>query len=185
MIGLSSLRASGQRVLELRQVGAECSRGVGAGQARRGVRTGLRDEALFHGQLRAGGVPHAAVPLVDAAPVGAQQAARDLDRLRRLQAGDRLELANERAVGEVLEQHGGRGRVHAGPGQHAAQVLDQVGAAPGALFLLGQGDGLLRGAGQLYRVGRFVVVRARGCVFVGVVPDRRRDFCQWDAEGAR
>jgi hypothetical protein len=46
----------------------------------------LRDEAFLHGQLRAGGVPHAAVPLVDAVCVGAQQAARNLDRLRRLQA---------------------------------------------------------------------------------------------------
>jgi hypothetical protein len=46
----------------------------------------LHDEAFLHGQLHAGGVPHAAVPLVDAAPVGAQQAARNLNRLRRLQA---------------------------------------------------------------------------------------------------
>jgi hypothetical protein len=46
----------------------------------------LHDEAFLHGQLHAGGVPHAAVPLVDAASVGAQQAARNLDRLRRLQA---------------------------------------------------------------------------------------------------
>jgi len=86
MIILNFLRASGKRILEPRQVGAECSRGAGARQARRGLCPGLRDEAFLHGQLRAGGVPHAAVPLVDAAPVGAQQAARNLDRFRRLQA---------------------------------------------------------------------------------------------------
>jgi len=72
---LNFLRASGQRILEPRQPGAECSRGACPG---------LHDEAFLHGQLHAGGVPHAAVPLVDAAPVGAQQAARNLDRLRRL-----------------------------------------------------------------------------------------------------
>ena len=182
MMILNFLRASGQRVLEPRQVGAECSRGVGAGQARRGCCTGLRDEAFLHGQLRAGGVPHAAVPLVDAAPVGAQQAARNLDRLRRLQADHRLELRAQRAVGQVLEQGRGRGRFHAGPGQHAAQVLDQVGAGPGALFLLGQRDGLLRGAGQLQRIGRFL---ARGRVSCGVMPYRRRDRRQRDAERAR
>ena len=55
-------------------------------RVRRGACPGLHDEAFLHGQLHAGGVPHAAVPLVDAAPVGAQQAARNLDRLRRLQA---------------------------------------------------------------------------------------------------
>ena len=62
-----------------RQVGAECSRGACPG---------LREETFLRGQLHAGGVPHAAVPLVDAASVGAQQAARNLDRLRRLQAAN-------------------------------------------------------------------------------------------------
>jgi hypothetical protein len=60
MMILNFLRATGQRVLEPRQLGAECSRGAGAGQARRGLCPGLRDEAFLHGQLRAGGVAHAA-----------------------------------------------------------------------------------------------------------------------------
>jgi hypothetical protein len=51
------------------------------------------------------------------------RAARNLHRFRRLQADHRLELAAQRAVGQVLEQVSGRGRVHPGPGQHAAQVL--------------------------------------------------------------
>ena len=67
-------------------------RGADARQARRGLCPGLRDEACLHGQLRAGGVPYAAVPLVDAAPGGVQQAARNLDRLWRFQADHRLEL---------------------------------------------------------------------------------------------
>ena len=120
-------------------------------RVRRGapLRAGLREHAFFHGQLRAGGVPGAAVPLVDAAAVGAQQAARDLGRLGGFQADDRLELRAQRAVGQVLEQRGGRGRVQAGAGQDPAQVLDHVRAGPGALFLLRQRDRLLRRAGQL------------------------------------
>jgi hypothetical protein len=97
----------------------------------------LHDHALFYGQLRAGGVPHAAVPLVDAAPVGAQQAGWNLHRLGRLQADDGLELRPQCPVGEILEQGGGCGRVQAGVGQHPAQVFDHIGAGPGALFLLG------------------------------------------------
>jgi hypothetical protein len=86
------VRASGQRGVELRGVGAERVRGLRAGQARRAARAGLREHALFHDQLRARGVPHAAVPLVDAAPVRAQQAARDFRQLGCFQAGDWLEL---------------------------------------------------------------------------------------------
>ena len=160
------VRAAGQRVLQLRRVRAERARGLRAGHARRAAGACLGEHAFFHGQLRAGGVAHAAVPLVDAAPVGAQQAARHLGRLGCLQAGDRLELAAQGAVGEAFEQRGGRGRVQAGPGQDPAQVLDHIGAGPGALFLLGQRDRLLRRAGQL-ELGedRAVwVARARGRV---------------------
>jgi hypothetical protein len=92
MMILNFLRASGQCVLEPRELGVECRRGVGACQARRGLCPGLRDEAFLRGQLRAGGVPHAAVPLVDAAPVGAQQGARHRGGLGGCQAGDRFEL---------------------------------------------------------------------------------------------
>ena len=141
------VRAAGQRGLELREVRAERARGVRAVHARRAAGARQREHALFEGQLRVRGVPRAAVPLVDAAPVGAQQAARDFGGLGGFQAGDRLELRAQRAAGEVFEQRGGRGRVHAGAGQDPAQVLDQVGAGPGALVLLGQRDGLLRRAG--------------------------------------
>ena len=55
----------------------------------------------------------------------------------------------QRPVGEVFEQRGGCGRVHAGAGQDPAQVLDHIRAGPGALFLLRQRDRLLRRAGQL------------------------------------
>jgi hypothetical protein len=51
-----------------------------------------REHALFQGQLRVRGVPYSPVPLVDAAPVGAQQAARDLGWFGGFQAGDRLEF---------------------------------------------------------------------------------------------
>ena len=93
------VRAAGERVVELFWVGAERVRGLRAGQARRVVRACLREHALFHDQLRARGVPDAAVPLVDAAPVRAQQAARNVRQLGRLQAEDRLELRSQRAVG--------------------------------------------------------------------------------------
>jgi hypothetical protein len=86
------VRASGQRGVELRGVGAERVRGLRAGQSGRVGGGRLREHALLHGQLRAGGVPHAAVPLVDAAPVRAQQAARDFRQLGCFQAGDWLEL---------------------------------------------------------------------------------------------
>ena len=86
------VREPGERVLEPFRVRAEHSRCVGASQARRALSTRLGEHAVLHRQLRAGGVPHSAVPLVDAAPVGAQQAARNLHRVRRLQAQHRLEL---------------------------------------------------------------------------------------------
>ena len=113
-------RASGQRGFELREVRAERPRGIGAGHARRAGRARKREHALFDGQLRVRGVPHSPVPLVDAAPVRAQQAARHLGRLRRFQAGHRLELRPQRPVSQVFEQGGGRRRVYrrtgAGPG---------------------------------------------------------------------
>jgi hypothetical protein len=77
------------------------------GQARSAARAGLREHALFHDQLRARGVPDAAVPLVDAAPVPTQQAARDFGRLGCFQAGDWLELRAQRPVGDVFQQGGG------------------------------------------------------------------------------
>ena len=113
-------RASGQRVFQLRGIRAERVRGLRAGQVRRAVGACLREHGFFHDQLRAGGVADAAVPLVDAASVGAQQAARDLDCFGCFQAGDWLELAAQGAVGEVLEQRGGRRRVPAGPRQDPA-----------------------------------------------------------------
>ena len=66
------------------------------------------------------GVAHSPVPLVDAASVGAQQAARDLGWLGCFEARHWLELGAQRAVGEVFEQGGGCGRVPAGSGQDAA-----------------------------------------------------------------
>jgi hypothetical protein len=62
-----------------------------------------REHALFHAQLRVRGEPHAAVPLINAAPIGTQQTGRHLDRLRRLQAGHRLELRSQRPVGEIFQ----------------------------------------------------------------------------------
>ena len=162
-------------------------RGLRAVHARRAARAGLRDHALFHGQLRAGGVPHAAVPLVDAAPVGAQQAGRNLHRLGRRQADDGLELRPQRPVGESLEQGGGCGRVHAGPGQDPAQVLDHIGAGPDALFLLGQRDCLLRRARHLcvgQRAGRVRAWHVHVCVSPAV-PYRWRDRRQAHAERVR
>ena len=114
------VRVAGERVVEVAGVGAECVRGLRVGQARCGGRAGLGEHALFHDQLRAGGVPDAAVPLVDAAAIGAEQAARHFGQFGGLQAEDRLELAAQRAVGQVFEQRGGCGGVSAGAGQDAA-----------------------------------------------------------------
>ena len=143
------VRATGQRVLEPRRVRAERVRGLRASQARRATRARLRGHAFFHDQLRARRVPGAAMPLVDAAPIGAQQAARNLRQLGRLQADDRLELRPQCPVGQVFQQRRGRGRVQAGAGQDPAQVLDHIRAGPRALVLLRQRDRLLRGAGSL------------------------------------
>jgi hypothetical protein len=175
-------RVSCERVVQLRQVGAERVRGLRAGQARRGGGADVGEQAFFHGQLRVRGVACAAVPLVDAAAVGAQQAGRHLGRVGRLQAGDQLELRAQGAVGEVLQRRGGRSRVQAGTGQDPAQVLEHVGAGPGALFPLSQRDCFLRRAGHLeFRETRAVRGgRARGCA----VPHRRRDGRQRHAEGA-
>ena len=124
------------------------------------------------------GVPHSPVPLVDAAPVRAQQDTRHLGRFRCFQAGHRFELRMKRPVGQVLEQGGGRGRVPAGPGKDPAEVLDQVGAGPGALFLLGQRDRLLRRLAQDEfasgsRAGKARAARARADA--AAVPDRWRN----------
>jgi hypothetical protein len=170
------VRTAGQRGLQLRRVGAEGARGLRAGQARRATRAGLREHAFFHDQLRARGVPDAAMPLVDAAPVGAQQAARNFGWLGCFYADHWLELRGQRPVGQVLQQRGGRGGVHSGAGQDPAQVLDDVGAGPGAHFLLRQGDRLLCGAGQL-ELGEdraVCAVRVRGAAGCAV-PDRWRD----------
>ena len=70
------LRAPLKRGFQVRQVCAEGPRGAGAVQARRDLGACLRHEALLHRQLHAGGVTHAAVPLVDAAPVRALQRMR-------------------------------------------------------------------------------------------------------------
>ena len=133
------------------------------------------------------GEPHAAVPLVHAAPVGTQQTGRHLYRLGCLQARHRLELRPQRPVREVFQQSGGRRWVHAGAGQDAAQVLDQVRAGPGALFLLGQRDRFLRGLAHLElagdRAGITWAARARACA--AVVPYRRRDRRQAHAESPR
>ena len=158
-----------------------------AGQARRAARACLREHAFFHGQLRARGVAGAAVALVDAASVGAQQAARDFGWLGCFQADDRLELRPQGAVGQVFEQRGGRGGVHSRPGQHPAEVLDHIRAGPGALFLLRERDRLLRRAGQLELGGdrACCAARVRGGAAGCAVPDRRRDRGQAHAERAR
>jgi hypothetical protein len=147
----------------------------------------VRDHAFFHGQLRVRGIPGTAVALVDAASVRAQQAGRHLGQLGRFQAGHRLELRGQRPVGQVLQQRGGRGRIPAGAGQAAAQVLDQVRAGPRALFLLRQRDCLLRRARKLeLRQNRGLrAVRIRGYAAGYGVPHRRRDRGQAHAEGPR
>ena len=65
------VRVASQRVVELQRVRAEQLRGLRPVQARRAACACLRDHAFFHGQLRARGVPGAAVPLIDAAPISA------------------------------------------------------------------------------------------------------------------
>ena len=118
-------------------------------------------------------------------PSARSRLARDLGGLGGFQAGDRLELRAQRAVGEVFEQRGGRGRVHAGAGQDPAQVLDQVGAGPGALVLLGQRDCFLRRLAELELAGDRAA-RARVCACAAsAVPYRRRDRRQAHAERAR
>jgi hypothetical protein len=86
----------------------------------------LCEHAPLGAQLHLRGVPGAAVPLEHAAPVRADQIGWEGDGLRCFQAGDVAELAPECPVGELLDQPHRGGRVHAGPGQHPAQVLDQV-----------------------------------------------------------
>jgi hypothetical protein len=113
-------RASGQRGFELREIRAEHPRGIGAGHTRRAGRAREREHALFDRQLRVSGEPHSPVPLVNTAPVRAQQAARHLGRLRRVQARHRLELRPQRPFSQVFEQGGGRRRVYPGPGQDSA-----------------------------------------------------------------
>jgi hypothetical protein len=146
----------------------------------------LGEHAFFHRQLRARRVPHCPMPLVDAAPVGAQQAAQHLHRLGCFQAQHRLELRTQRPVREIFQQRGSRARLPAGPGQHPAQVLDQVGAGPGAFLLLRQRHRLLRGAAQLelaQRLAGYVcAARARVCMAADGVPHRRRDLRQGNAD---
>ena len=180
---------AGQRVLEPRQVRAERLRGVGASHARRALLRRLRDHSVFHGQLRAGGVAHAAVPPVDAAPVSAQQAARHLGRLGSFQAQDRLELRRQRAVSQLFKQRPRLSRVPAVPRQYPAQVLEHVCPGPGALLLLRQRHCSLSGAPLLQlgrdRFPRVGVARLRANAARVCVPYRRRDRRERDAERAR
>jgi len=89
---------AGECALETRQVGAERVRGLLARQLRRGARAGLRECACLHSELRAGCVPGAAVPLMDAAAVRAPHARRNLGQLWRLQADHWLELRGKYPV---------------------------------------------------------------------------------------
>ena len=86
----------------------------------------------------------------------------------------------------MLQQRGGRGGVHAGTGQDPAEILDHIGAGPGALFLLRERDRLLRRARQL-ELGEdraCCAMRVRGAAGCAV-PDRWRDRRQVHAERAR
>jgi hypothetical protein len=116
ILRVARARASGQRVVEPRRVRAERVRGFRASQARRAVRARLRGHAVFHDQLRARRIPGTAMPLVNAASIGAQQAKRNLHQLGRFQADDRLELRPQCPVGQVFQQCRGRGRVQTGAG---------------------------------------------------------------------
>ena len=71
------------------------------------------EHAFFHRQLRSGGEPHSPYPLIDAASVDAQQAARHTHRLGRFQAQHRLELRAQRAVRKILQKRGRCGRIPA------------------------------------------------------------------------
>ena len=132
------------------------------------------------------GEPDAAVALVHAAPVRAQQAGGHLGQLGRLKAGHRLELRRQRPVRDLFEHGSGCGRVHAGPGQHPAQVLDHIRPGKGALFSLRERDRLLRSLAHLHRARTGRAARMRGrAARTRVVPHRRRDRLQAHAEAAR
>ena len=179
-------RPCGERALEPGEVRAERGRGGRAGHPRRGPRLRLRDHGLLHAQLRARGVPGAAVAPVDAAAVRADQVARQVDRVGGLQAQHLLELRAQDPVRRLLQQPRRGFRVPAGAGQHAAQVLDQVRPGPGGLLLLRQRQRPLRRAGQLGVLRDRVLARARrmrgACAGV---PDGRRHRRERHAERPR
>jgi hypothetical protein len=181
--GRAGLREDG---VELRDAGAERPRGPVARHHRRAFGLCLLDEAFLDHQLGVRGVAGAAVALVDAAAVRAQERRGRLDRLGCLQAGHRLELARQRLVRELLQQPHGGGGVEAGAGQDVAEVPDQVGPGERGLLPLDSCQRLLRRPRgfQPRQPSSWRARRGAGLAPACFAPHRRRDRRQRDAEGA-
>ena len=146
------VRAAAQLRLEQRRVGAEAARGQLARQARRALRLRVRDQPLFHGQLRGGGVPRDAGPRVDAAPVQLAAQRRGQRRpLGCLQAHHLPGPPGQGLVGQAEQQLLRGLRAHL-PGlrrHDQGELLEQVVPGPGGVLVRDQDQGL----GQRPRLG--------------------------------
>jgi hypothetical protein len=137
--------AAGQCRLQLREIGAETPRGQLAGQPRRALGLRVRDQLVFHRQLRGGGVPRDAGPRVDAAAVQLAAQRRGQRRpLRSLQAHHHTGPAGQGLLGQADQQLLRFLQVHS-PGlrrHHQGELLDQVVPGPGRVLVRYQGQGL-------------------------------------------
>ena len=125
--------------LDVRLVCAQQARRGGGLQARGAVLLRVREQALFEGELRAGGVAGRAVRGVQALAGGAAQA---VGHARPFRCGWRDRFGAQGLAGQGGEQRGGIGRAHRADvrGQALAKVADQVSFGPGRLGGLHFGD---------------------------------------------
>ena len=137
-------RAAAQLRLEQRCVGAQAARRHLARQARRALGLRVRDQLLFQGQLRGGGVPRDAGPGVHAAPVQLTAQRRGQRRpLRGLQAHHLAGPPGQGLLGQAEQQLLRRLRAHL-PGfrrHDQGELLDQVVPGPGGMLGRDQDSG--------------------------------------------
>ncbi len=142
-------------------------------QARGASLLGIREQPVFHRELRTGGVTARTVRDVHALTRGAAQA---IGHARPLRRGQQDRLRGQGPACQIGQQPGGVRSAHRAEfsGQALAEVADQVGFGPGRLRRLHRGHSFLHN-GQCAQLGQRRAGRPRG---VGLILGRRP--WRWD-----
>ena len=144
------LRTAGQCLFQCGGVGAERVRGLRAGQARRAARAGLRDSCALPGSAARGW--RTARRRAAGRRCARRRAASCAGSATGSGASRQITGSNsDRSARSARSSSRAAAAAGSRPkrGSDPAQVLDHIGAGPGALFLLGQRDCLLRRARHL------------------------------------